>query len=61
MNDQSVTFEHNGMARCGLCGEPCAPVVCGDPREIERNPLIVIRCIACAASEEAEAITKAES
>lgn len=53
-----VIFNHNGMARCGICGEPCAPVLIGDPREAEANPHIIIRCVACAATEEAEAITK---
>lgn len=52
-------FEHNGMARCGSCGEPCVPVLIGTPAEVEANPNIVVRCIACAATEEAEAITRA--
>lgn len=59
MTDQRITFESTGMARCGLCGEPCVPVLVGDPRAIERDPTIIIRCVACAASEEAEAITRA--
>jgi hypothetical protein len=50
-------LKHNGMARCGSCGEPCVPVLIGDPREVERNPNITVRCIACAATEEAEKIT----
>lgn len=66
MSDQ-IHIENNGMARCGICGEPCVIVLVGDPREVEamftltaaaeRDPLLVIRCIACAATEEAEAIT----
>jgi hypothetical protein len=51
-----VQFEHNGMARCESCGEPCAPVLVGTPAGVEANPMIVIRCIACSAVEEAEAI-----
>jgi hypothetical protein len=56
VSDQ-IHIENNGMARCGICGEPCVIVLVGDPREVERDPLLVIRCIACAATEEAEAIT----
>jgi len=56
-----IEFEHNGMARCGLCGEPTVPVLIGDPREVERDPNIVIRCMACAATEEAETITREAS
>lgn len=54
-------FEHNGMARCGSCGEPTCPVLIGTPAEVEANPNIIIRCIACSATEEAEAITAAEA
>lgn len=56
--DDRIQIEHNGMARCGLCGEPTAPVLMGDPREIECDPNIIIRCLACAATEAAEAITR---
>lgn len=52
-----IEFEHNGMARCGLCGEPTVPVLLGDPRKVENDPNVIIRCLACAATEEAEAIT----
>ncbi len=52
-------FEHNGMARCGICKEPTVRVLAGTPAEVERNPLIVVRCVGCAAVEEAEAITEA--
>lgn len=45
------------MARCGSCGEPCVTVLHGDPAAIERDPTIIIRCVACAAVEEAERIT----
>lgn len=50
--------EPSGMARCGLCGEPTVQVLVGDIAEIEANPNIVIRCMACAATEAAEKITK---
>lgn len=53
-----IEFKHNGMARCGGCGEPTVPVLIGDPRGVERDPNIVIRCFACAAGEEADAITR---
>jgi hypothetical protein len=49
------------MARCGLCGEPAVSVLKGTAADIEANPNIIIRCLACAATEEAEAITKAAS
>lgn len=51
-------FEHNGMARCGMCGEPVAPVLIGTPADVENNPNIIVRCPGCAATEEAEAITR---
>jgi hypothetical protein len=51
-------FEHNGMARCGSCGEPVCPVIIGTPANVEANPLITVRCIGCAATEAAEAITR---
>lgn len=53
-----IHIENNGLARCGLCGEPTCPVLIGDPREVERDPNIIIRCLACAATEAAETITK---
>jgi hypothetical protein len=56
-----VEFMHNGMARCGMCGEPVAPVLIGTVAEAEANPNIVIRCVACAATEAAEAITREAS
>jgi hypothetical protein len=56
VNDR-VEFAHNGMARCGRCGESTAPVLIGDPREVERDPNVIIRCVGCAAVEEAERIT----
>jgi len=56
-----VKFEHNGTARCGICGEPVAPVLIGSVTEVEANPSIVIRCFACAAVDEAEAITRVAS
>lgn len=52
-----MEIAHNGMARCGACGEPCAPVLIGTPTDIENHPLIRLRCIACSVTEEAEAIT----
>jgi hypothetical protein len=52
-----VNIEHNGVARCGSCGEPSVPVLIGDPREVEQDPHIIIRCLACAAGEAADAIT----
>lgn len=51
-------YEHVGMARCGSCGEPTAPVLRGSVAEVEANPNIVIRCYGCATTEEAETITK---
>lgn len=53
-----VRFACVGMARCGLCGDPSVPVLQGSVEEVETNPNIVIRCLACAATDEAEAITR---
>jgi uncharacterized protein (UPF0212 family) len=53
-----IEFAHNGMARCGSCGEPVAPVLIGSVADVEANSNIIVRCFACAASEEAEAITR---
>jgi hypothetical protein len=50
-------FKNNGMARCGVCGEPSVPVLIGDPREVEQNPNITVRCFQCSMVEEAEKIT----
>ena len=61
MTRERFEIESNGMARCGICGEPVAHVLVGDVAAIERDPLIVIRCYGCAATEEAEAITKASA
>lgn len=52
-----IEFESHGMARCGSCGEPSCPVLLGTPAEVEANPNIIVRCIACSVAEEAEAIT----
>lgn len=59
MPDDRVEFEGVGMARCGICGEPTVQVLTGNVAKIEAAPNIIIRCMGCAATEAAEAITKA--
>lgn len=54
----SVRFEGKGMARCGTCGEPVALVLIGSVADVESNQNIIVRCPGCAATEEAEAITR---
>ena len=51
-----------GIQRCQVCGEPIGPLYSNDPTVTELDPAVcVVRCFACAATEEAQAITKEAS
>jgi hypothetical protein len=49
---------HQSVWRCQLCGEACGPMWSTDPAPTIDPEQVILRCVACAATEAAEQITK---